>query len=59
MNGSTLFHAGKLCFVYASAKSRPRAYEILEDCYATGDILELEWHDVIWHHKRWCIVLEG
>lgn len=57
MNGSTLIHHGKLCFVYASAKTRDRVYAILEDCWASGEIGENEFCEIVRHKGRFCLIL--
>lgn len=55
--GSELVREHRLCFVYASARTYQQAYSILEDCYATGDVSEHEYHDIIKFRGRWCLIL--
>ncbi len=59
MNGTTIYHKGALRLIYASAKTRDRAYAILEDCWAQGEIGENEWCEIIRHGGRFCVLVSA
>lgn len=59
MFGSVILHKGRLCLIYAVARSFARINSTLEDCFATGDILESEFRGIVRRGGRYCLLVNA
>ncbi len=55
----TFVYDGKVCYCYASFKTRERAMEYTEDRYCDGDISSYEHVATCYYRGAWRLLLRG